>query len=76
LNSGYCDMWMYNVSSSEWTWVQGFDKTIISPTYGTLGKSSSNNTPGTRFLPATWVGLAGQFYLFGGSSPNGAYYGD
>ncbi|BAM79404.1 similar to hedgehog protein [Cyanidioschyzon merolae strain 10D] len=76
LNSGYSDMWMYNVSSGEWTWVQGSSKTNVPPTYGPLGKSSSSNTPGARFQPATWVGLDGQFYLFGGFYPSGPFYGD
>jgi len=76
LNSGYSDMWMYNVSSGEWTWVQGSNKTNVPPTYGPLGKSSSSNTPGARFQPATWVGLDGQFYLFGGYIFSGTTYGD
>ncbi|BAM80407.1 similar to hedgehog protein [Cyanidioschyzon merolae strain 10D] len=75
-NSGYSDMWMYNVSSGEWTWVQGSNKTNVSPTYGPRGNSSSSNTPGARYKTAAWVGLDDQFYLFGGSGANGSSYGD
>jgi hypothetical protein len=42
------DLWKYNTSSNQWTWVKG-DSTINQPgVYGTQGTSAAANTPGAR----------------------------
>jgi len=69
--TGYSDLWKYNPSTNEWTWVKGpggFGPTV----YGTQGVPSISNTPGSRIsgLP-TWVDTSGNFlWLCGGSFQN------
>jgi len=71
---GLNDLWMYNPTSGEWTWVAGAD--VISPVdqyvgvYGTLGEASESTTPGNRVQGATWTDLSGKFWLFGGVGPD------
>jgi N-acetylneuraminic acid mutarotase len=60
------DLWKYDPSTKEWTWMGGSDKCCQDGTYGTRGKPSTENSPGSRFWAAGWVGAAGDFWLFGG----------
>src|SRR6185295_5624871 len=51
----YSDLWKYNPSTNEWTWVRGpGGATGIPAVYGTQGVSSPANYPGDRgWGPAT-----------------------
>lgn len=63
------DLWMYDVSINEWTWMDGV-KTFPNPgRWGTKGVEHPANDPGYRIATTTWVGPDGNFWLFGG------YYG-
>lgn len=64
------ELWEYNPSISEWTWVGG-DPNFgidgrVGGTYGTLGMAAPGNFPGTRWQDATWVDASGNLWLFGG----------
>jgi N-acetylneuraminic acid mutarotase len=60
------DLWKYNTSANQWTWVSG-DNTNYQPgIYGTQGNSSASNKPGARYSSVSWKDSNGDFYLFGG----------
>jgi hypothetical protein len=59
------DLWKY--SGGVWTWVKGSNTVKANGTYGTLGVTQPNNTPGARSGAATWVDSTGKLYLFGGN---------
>lgn len=61
------DLWQFDPSTSQWTWVSG-DKTIDSPgVYGNKGVPSVANTPGARVASFGWVDKNEMFWLFGGN---------
>jgi N-acetylneuraminic acid mutarotase len=62
------DLWKFNPTSKEWTWVNG-SKTINAPAvYGTLGAAAAANGPGGRARAVSWTDHSGNFWLFGGIS--------
>ncbi|MBB1284477.1 VCBS repeat-containing protein [Flavisolibacter sp. BT320] len=64
--SYFNDLWKYNPSTNEWTWVSG-DNTVNQPgLYGTQGISAPTTKPGARFLAAEWTDASGHLWLFGG----------
>ena len=60
------DLWKYNPSLNQWTWMAGSSIADQVGVYGTLGTPSPANTPGARFGAATWTDAAGNLWLFGG----------
>jgi hypothetical protein len=73
------DLWKYDPSTSEWTWMGGSE--IIGDScpnqvageycgkpgvYGTQGVPSPGNVPGSRQWPTYWTDKSGHFWLFGG----------
>ena len=73
-SSGTCvslnDLWMFNVTSLQWTWMGGsssYPNGYVSGVYGTLGQFAAGNTPGGRSGGMTWTDANGNFWLFGGS---------
>jgi N-acetylneuraminic acid mutarotase len=70
-NSETNDLWKYQPSTNEWTWVGGANtipQGIIgeSGDYGTLGVSSARNFPGTRGGAYDCTDPSGNLWLFGG----------
>ncbi len=67
------DLWMFNPTTKEWTWMSGSDtfsgNSFVSPAgvYGTLGKFAAGNTPGGRTGSVAWTDKAGNLWLFGGT---------
>lgn len=59
-------MWMYNVSSNQWTWVAGDSTFNASTNYGTIGVSSPSNNPGYKEGAIGWSDNSGHLFLFGG----------
>ena len=60
------DMWKYNPSVNEWTWING-DKIIDqTASYGTTGIPSPSNKPGARYVSSAWTNANGELWLFGG----------
>ena len=65
------DLWVYDPTLSEWTWVKGSNFINANGTYGTKGLASSVNTPGARSGAVTWVDGTGRLWLFGGNGRPG-----
>jgi N-acetylneuraminic acid mutarotase len=68
--SGYAsvlnDLWMFDGSTLEWTWISGDSEPDQLGVYGTKGVADSANVPGARLIPGTWIDPAGRLWLFGG----------
>jgi len=69
------DLWEFNPSTSEWTWVAGSNPVSICQqfvwcgepgVYGVLGKASTGNLPGSRSGATTWTDKNGHLWLLGG----------
>jgi hypothetical protein len=66
INSDLSDLWEFNPSTKEWTWVNGSDAGGLVPVYGTLGVAAASNTPGGRDSAVSWTDSSGNLWLFGG----------
>lgn len=60
------DLWRYDVSANQWTWLKGSSSTGQSGVYGNQGISAPGNVPGARGGAVSWTGPDGALYLFGG----------
>lgn len=60
------DLWRYNPSTNQWTWIKGVNTSNPLGTYGTQGTPATANNPGGRADAVTWVDASGMFWLFGG----------
>ncbi len=74
------DLWKYNITTNEWTWMKGDTSSSVASVYGQKGISSINNKLGSRFYSTTWTDLSGNLWLFGGNSYSNTssnyYYND
>ena len=61
------DLWVYDPTAHEWTWMNGSSSTNQQGVYGTQGTPAATNTPSARFGAQVWRDGAGHFWLFGGS---------
>jgi len=62
-------LWKYDIATDLWTWVSGRNYTGASGIYGTKGVPAATNRPPHRSHgAASWVGLDGTFWVFGGIS--------
>jgi N-acetylneuraminic acid mutarotase len=66
------DLWKFNPSNSQWTWVAGAKTVSVKGTYGTKGTGSTGNIPGGREKATAWIDSSGNFWLFGGYGWDGA----
>jgi gliding motility-associated-like protein len=70
VNSVYAnlgDLWEYNISSNNWTWMSGSSTTAPAPVYGTLGVPDPANTPGGRCESnCSWVDNNNNLWMYGG----------
>jgi len=64
----YNDLWKYNISTSEWTWVSGDKEKLGTATYGTKGTAAAANTPGARTNATSWIDADDNLWFFGGDS--------
>ena len=73
------DLWKYNPSTNQYTWVKGDITTNNTGVYGSLGSPAPGNKPGARSGSVTWMDASGNFWLFGGygysSTTNGILNG-
>ena len=60
------DLWKYDPTTDQWTWVKGDNTTDNTGVYGTLGTAASTNKPGARYISVVWMDASGNFWLFGG----------
>ncbi len=71
------DLWMFNPAAQTWTWVNGANTVGAMSVYGTEGVPAVANAPGNRAGAVSWMGVAGDLWLFGGLSsgnPAGTLY--
>jgi N-acetylneuraminic acid mutarotase len=61
------DLWKFNPTTKQWTWMSGASTTNSASVYGTLGVSAASNIPGARFGAVSWTDSSGDLWLFGGS---------
>ncbi|MFI5130673.1 MAG: kelch repeat-containing protein, partial [Chitinophagales bacterium] len=65
------DLWKYNPSTSQWTWMKG-DNVVDKPgVYGLQAVAADSNKPGARYLSLSWMDNNNNLWLFGGSGFNG-----
>jgi len=68
------DLWMFDDSLNEWTWMSGSSTAPCPPTtfcgqpgvYGTVGTPAAGNAPGGRDDAVSWADNAGNLWLYGG----------
>lgn len=77
------DLWRFNPSTNQWTWVQGSSTIPVTgpsasilgqlPVPGTLGVPAQGNTPGGLAQAVGWSDKSGNLWLFAGFgyAPNG-----
>jgi N-acetylneuraminic acid mutarotase len=63
------DLWSYDPSTGEWTWLSGSDNPAAGTPghYGTTGVASAANVPGGRYDATGWIDNSGKIWLFGGN---------
>jgi N-acetylneuraminic acid mutarotase len=72
------DLWEFNPSTDQWTWVSGSSTVGSSTTcsmdtcgrsgvYGTMGVFAAANTPGGRYGAVSWTDSSGKLWLMGGT---------
>jgi N-acetylneuraminic acid mutarotase len=74
------DLWVFNPTTSRWTWVGGSNTVRCLPSnfcgtaasYGTLGTPADGNIPGGREGAVGWTDAQGNFWLFGGYGTDSA----
>jgi hypothetical protein len=64
------DLWKYNVSSYQWTWISGSSIANQTGVYGTKGIPSYLNYPGARVYSLSWIDSKDTLWLFGGDQPS------
>ncbi len=64
------DLWMFNPTTSQWTWMGGSNLYGGVGVYGTLGIAAGGNIPGARSGSSVATDSRGNIWLFGGG--NGA----
>jgi len=60
------DLWKYDLSTNEWTWMSGSNTCCQSDSYGTLGVPAPGNHPGARWTFSKWRDSQNNFWMFGG----------
>ncbi len=60
------DLWKFNPSTLEWTWVAGSDTVNEKGVYGDQNQAASDNVPGSRDASVAWIDAGGTLWLFGG----------
>lgn len=63
------DLWKFNISTNNWTWVKGDSDIRVQGVYGVKGVASITNKPGARVSGNYWTDTAGKFWMFGGLIP-------
>ena len=60
------DLWKFDRTSGNWTWMKGASTQGAVGTYGTPGVRSSANMPGSRQMAVSWSDETGGLWLMGG----------
>ncbi|ABF41671.1 Ig-like, group 2 [Candidatus Koribacter versatilis Ellin345] len=65
------DLWMFDPTTTQWTWVSGSSGVNDPGVYGTLGVPDAANVPPARAAFPGWIDNAGRFWIFGGMTQSG-----
>ena len=60
------DLWMYDLGTQQWTWVNGSNNGNTSGVYGTVNVAAPTNSPGGRLFPSGWIDANNRIWVFGG----------
>jgi N-acetylneuraminic acid mutarotase len=69
------DLWQFNSTTHEWTWMGGssqaavldsYGDTGMPGAYGAVGAGAAGNAPGSREYTVGWTDANGNFWVFGG----------
>ena len=60
------DMWKYDITANEWTWMSGTIAPDLAPVYGTKLVPDTANNPGARWCYSVWNSTDGNFWMYGG----------
>jgi len=60
------DLWRYNPTTGDWTWIKGVDTLNATGVYGTQGTPAPGNLPAARSAGSGWVTVDGDLWLVGG----------
>jgi hypothetical protein len=63
------DLWKYNTSTGQWTWVSGGGATGLANqngVYGSQQAAAASNVPGSRWSAVGWADASGNLWFFGG----------
>lgn len=60
------DLWRYDPSTGQWTWVAGSQTINQTGSYGTQGTPSTSNIPAARRGSSAWKDAAGNLWLVAG----------
>ncbi|MBV6394541.1 MAG: hypothetical protein HFACDABA_00106 [Anaerolineales bacterium] len=66
------DLWMFDPTTGEWTWVDGSNIVSQNGIYGTEDVPAAANVPGARMISASWIDANNNLWLFGGLGYDGA----
>jgi hypothetical protein len=61
------DLWKYDPSINEWTWMMGADTSSQYGVYGVKGVPDPLNMPGAHGSSCKWTDAAGNFWMMGGA---------
>jgi N-acetylneuraminic acid mutarotase len=60
------DLWEFNPSTNEWSWVGESSAANQPGNYGAKGVASASNAPGARSGAVSWTDSSGNLWLYGG----------
>ncbi|MBK8845638.1 MAG: hypothetical protein IPO27_03370 [Bacteroidetes bacterium] len=60
------DLWKYNITTNEWTWMKGDSIKGAPSSYGLQGIANPTNDPGARTTFTRFYDTDGNFWIFGG----------
>ena len=63
VNGNLNDMWRYNPSTKQWTWMNGSDQRNQPGSYGPKGAALPSNIPGARNNSVSWIDNKGNLWL-------------
>jgi len=61
------DLWKFNISTLEWTWMAGENWADEPGIYGSPGIASTSSIPGARRMSISFTDTSNVFWLFGGN---------
>ena len=69
------DLWEYDLSTNEWTWMGGSNIVNQYGVYGVLETPAAANIPTSRDSATSWTDREGNFWLFGGDGFGAGFFG-